>query len=147
MPSFFIGAGAGVVLGLIIMGLFISYLINGAKSNAPTDNVLLGGAIEQVRKGMQYEEHLKAATSVYGRVVSMQGGTLVLSVMHTTDDVRQLTFMYDNATKFVSFANDANSTEVPLSSDTIVPGDNITVLANEAVGSVVNQHAVKIIKI
>lgn len=147
MPSFFIGAGAGAVLGLILMGGFVSYLINSAKSNTPTDGVLLGGAIEQVRKGMQYESHLKAATSVYGRVVSIQGGTLVLSVTHTTDDVRELTFVYNDATKFISFLNDANSTEVQISSDTITPGDNITVQASEAVGSVANQHAVKIIKI
>lgn len=145
--SFFIGAGVGMTLGLILMGLFVSYLIGAAKSNTPTEGVPLGGAIEQVRKGIQYDARLKTATSVYGRVVSIREGMLELSIIHTTDDVRQYSFLYDAATAFVSFANDADSTEISLSSNAILPGDSVTVFTNEAIGSVANQHAVKIIKI
>lgn len=144
--SFFIGGGAGVVLGLILMATFVNYLISSARSGAPTDGAFLGSAIAQVRAGIEYDQHVQEATSIYGSVVSIGSGTLVLKV-YRVEGYKNMTFMYDDSTKFSYYANDNNSTEMPLSSDTIVPDDRLTIYTNEPIGSVANQHAVKVTKL
>lgn len=144
--SFFIGAGAGTLLGLLLMGVFVNYLVNRAKSDVSTNDAFLGGAIEQVRQGMTLAARERESTVVYGHVVSIGGGKLVLEVARTSGK-KQYTFMYDDSTKIVFIANDAASSEVPLSSDEIEVGVGLNVFANEAIGSVADQHAVKIIKI
>jgi hypothetical protein len=144
--SFFIGLGGGFVLGLLVLGLFVNYLISSATSNASTEGKFLSGAIEQVREGMAKATQEKTRTAVYGRVVSIGGGTLVLEVSNI-EGTKEYTFTYDDNTEFVYLANDAASTELPLSADTIEAGAGLSVFTNEAIGSVANQYAVKIIQI
>jgi hypothetical protein len=83
---------------------------------------------------------------VYGHVVSIGQGALVLEVAQA-DGKKQFAFRYDDHTKFVYLANDAASTETPLSADSIGVNDDLTVFTDEPVGSVANQYAVKIIRI
>lgn len=148
LPSLFIGAGAGLVLGALIMGAFVNYLVSRAVSNTSTDGQFLGSTIDQVRDGISRVNAEKKATSVYGHVVSIdvKNGILVLEVAQT-EGMKQYTFEYDNNTQFVYLANDAASTETPFSPETIPVGDGLNVHVNEAVGSVPNQHAVKVIRI
>lgn len=144
--SFFIGSAVGVVVGALVLGLFVNYLVSRAISGASTQGVFLSGAIDQVRQGIANTNAEQQTKSVYGHVVSIGGGTLVLTVAEN-EGPKQFTFRYDNATKFVYLANDAASSEVPLSADTITTGTGLNVFTNEAVGSVPNQYAVKVIKI
>lgn len=146
--SFFIGAGGGFILGVLILGVIVNYLIGQALSGAPTGEMFLGSSVDQVREGISKVNAEKAATSVYGHVVSIdiQKGVMVLEVAQV-EGKKQYTFEYDNNTQFVYLANDAASTETPFSPETIVVGDGLNVHVNEAVGSVPNQHAVKVIRI
>ena len=144
--SFFIGAGAGFVVGALVLGIFVNYLISRAISNDSTNGYLLGGAVEQVREGINMVKGEKERTSAYGKVVSISGGTLVIEVANSQGP-KQYTFKYDDNTKFVSLANDAASTEIPLSTDTIEVGTELNVYTKEAMGSVSNQYAVKVIKL
>jgi hypothetical protein len=146
LPSLFIGMGSGFVLGLLIMGLFVNYLISGAISGKSTDGSLFGGAIDQVREGIATVNQEKTQTSVYGRLFSIGGGTLVLEVSRRDGDKRY-TFIYDDATTFVYIGNDLASSELPLSSDSIEVGTGLNIFTNEPIGSVENQYAVKVIKI
>ncbi len=141
-PSLFIGAGSGFIVGALILGLIVNYLISGALSGASTNGKFLGGNIDQVRAGIAQANAEKAATSVYGHVVSIGNGTLVLEVAQSTGK-KQFTFVYDDNTKFVYLANDAASTQMPLSTGEITIGTALTIETNEPVGSVANQHAVK----
>jgi hypothetical protein len=145
--SFFIGTGAGIVIGVLALGILVNYLISNAIAGTSVAGQPLGGAIAQIREGMARADEIKNETSVYGQVVSIGQGSLVLSVTQDGGTKQQFTFRYDNNTKFVSIANDAASSEVPLSSDSITPGEGLNVYTNEAIGSVANQYAVKVIKI
>ena len=133
-------------MGVLVLGILVNYLISSAIANTSAAGPL-GGAIAQIRAGMAKADEQKNQTSVYGHVVSIGGGSLVIDVTEDDGTKQQFSFVYDSSTKFVSIANDAASTEVPLSSDSIVAGDGLNVFANEAIGSVANQHAVKVIKI
>lgn len=144
--TFFIGAVSGFVLGALCLGVFVNYVISNAISGQSTAGLPLSGAIEQAREGIANANAEKQAVSVYGHVVSIGAGTLVLEVSQI-EGKKQLAFRYDNGTKFVSLANDAASTELPLSADTIVAGDGLNVFTQEPVGSVENQYAVKVIRI
>ncbi|MES2006699.1 MAG: hypothetical protein V4436_01165 [Patescibacteria group bacterium] len=144
--SFFIGGGVGLVLGALVLGVFVNYLISHAISNESTDKAFLGGAIDQVREGIAIVNAENKATSAFGHVVSISGGVLVLNVTNSQGS-KEHTFTYDDNTKFITFANDAASTEIPFSADTIQIGDGLTVHMNEIVGSVVNQYVVKVYKI
>lgn len=144
--SFFIGGGVGLVLGAIVLGLFVNYLITRALSSESTDGFILGGAVNQVREGINTVKGEKERTSAYGKVVSIQNGTLIIQVANSQGPT-QYTFRYDDNTKFVSLANDSASTEIPLSTDTIEVGTGLNVYTNEAMGSVSNQYAVKVIKL
>jgi len=145
-PSFFIGAGSGFIIGALVLLGSVNYLISQAISNAPTEGKFLGASIDQVRAGFAQVNAEKAETSVYGHVVSIHNGTLVLEVVQSTGK-KQFTFTYDNNTKIVYLANDAASTQVPLSSEEITIGTGLTIETNEAVGSVPNQYAVKITRL
>lgn len=125
-----------------MMGLFINYLISSAVSGAPTSGQFLGSSIDRVREGISRVNEEKAATSIYGRVVSISEGVLVLEAAQSTGK-KQFTFVYDNNTAFVYLANDASSTQLPLPTDEITAGTGLTVETNEPVGSVANQYAVK----
>lgn len=146
--SFFIGSGAGFVLGALLLGIVVNYLVSQAISGASTNGVFLGSSIDQVRAGIVQVNAEQEATSVYGKVVSIDhaSGTFVLEVMQSTGK-KEFTFTYDNSTKIVYLANDAASTEIPLSSDEITVGTGLTVETSEAVGSVDNQHAVKVTRL
>ena len=143
--SFFIGAGAGLIVGALVLGLFVNYLISRAISNESTSGVLLGQAIDQVREGINNVKGEKERTSAYGQLVSISGGVLVIEVANSAGPT-QYTFRYDDNTTFVSLANDSASTEIPLSTDAIEVGTELNVYTNEAMGSVQNQYAVKVIK-
>lgn len=143
--SFFIGAGAGVLLGILALGLFVNYLITRAVSGEATNGLMLGGAIEQVREGINNAKGERERTSVYGQVVSIGGDVLVIEAA-TSGGAKRYTFKYDNNTTFVSLANDSASTEIPLSTDTIEVGTGLNVQTNEPVGSIQNQYAVKVTK-
>lgn len=144
--SFFIGGVCGVLLGALMLGLVVNYLIQKAISNDPATGVFLGQAVEQVREGFAIVGAEKQATKVYGNVVSIGNGILVLRVQRNQGQV-DYTFTFTDQTKIVSLAQDAVSTEIPLSSDAIEIGAGLNVFTNEPVGSVENQHAVKIIQI
>jgi len=146
--SFFIGAGAGFVLGALVLGLIVNYLISNAISGVPTDGLFLGSSVDQVREGMSKVDAEKTATSVYGHVVSIDTakGQIVLEVVQI-EGKKQFTFSYDNSSTIVYLANDAASTPTPLSAEELKVGDALTVTTSEAVGSVENQHAVKITRI
>ena len=143
-PSLFIGAGVGFILGLLVLGLFVNYLIGSAISNAPTNGSLLGGAIDQVRAGMAQAAGRKNSRSVYGQVLSIGGGTLVISASQLDGSRQNMSFVYDNSTKFVYLANNAASTPTPLSTDAIAQGDGLTITTAEPIGSVENQYAVTV---
>jgi hypothetical protein len=147
LSSFFIGAGIGFLVGVLLLGVFVNYLITSAVSGTGGEGVFLASQIEQVRQGILIEQQQKTATSVYGRVVSIGGGTLVLEVRRSASAPQNLTFVYDDSTTIVKLANDAASTEVPLSSDEIAVGVGLNVYTDEPIGSVNNQYAVKIIQI
>jgi hypothetical protein len=146
--SFFIGAGGGFVVGALLLGVLVNYLISNAISGASTEGIFLGSSVDQVREGIAKVNAEKAATSVYGHVVSIdvRKGIMVLEVAQI-EGKKQYTFEYDSNTQFVYLANDAASTETPFSPETIPVGDGLNVHVNEAVGSVPNQHAVKVIRI
>ena len=146
LPSFLIGAVAGIVLGVFVAGIYANYIINRALSGASTSGTPFAGEIDQARESIVNLNEEKNTLSVYGQVVSIGGGTLVLLVSQT-EGKKQFTFTYDDSTVFVYVADDSASTQLPLSSDTITPGTGLNVLTAEAVGSVPNQHAVKVIKI
>lgn len=145
-PSFFIGAGAGFVLGALLLGVAVNYLIRNALSNESTQKLIFGAAVEQVRAGIVNVKQEQESTAVYGKVVSIGGGTVVLEVSRL-DGPKEFTFVYDDNTSIVYLANDAASTQVPLSSDEITAGDGLNIMTREPVGSVAGQYAVKIIKI
>ncbi len=146
--SFFIGASAGFVVGGLVLGLLVNYLVSNAISGAPTDGMFLGSGVDQVREGISKADQEQKATSVFGKIVSIDSahGKLVLEVSQI-EGKKQFVFSYDNTTVIAYLANDASSTQTPLSSDELKVGDGLTVTTNEAIGSVENQHAVKIIRI
>ncbi len=144
--SFGVGAVAGIILGAGSLALFVNYLFSNAIYYDDASGKFLGTSINQVHDGLMKVSEEKKATSVYGKVISVGGGTIVIEVSQV-EGPKQYTFIYDDSTRIVSLAHDAASTEVPYSSDEIQAGDRLTVTTNEAVGSVSNQHAVKIIKL
>jgi hypothetical protein len=145
--SFLIGTGLGLIVGALSLGLVVNYLISNALSNVSTDGKFLGASIDQVRQGVAREEARKEQKSVYGQMVSIGGGTLVVSAGQLDGTKKELSFKYDDNTAFLYLANDDNSTPTPLSSDALTEGDSITIDTNEPVGSVENQYAVKVTRI
>jgi hypothetical protein len=136
----------GAIVGASILGIFVNYIISRAISGESTDGIFLGSSVDQVREGIAKVDEEKKVTSVYGKVVSIGSGTLVLEVQQI-EGPKQFTFIYGDDTKIFTLANDAASSEIPLSSDEIQVGDHLTVTSNEAVGSVQDQHAIKIVKL
>src|SRR3569832_1555676 len=110
--SFGVGAVAGIILGAGSLALFVNYLFTNAHSSKDTSALFLGGSIDQVREGLAKANEEKKVTSVYGKVLSIGGGTLVLEVAQI-EGPKQFTFIYGDDTKIFSLANDAASSEVP----------------------------------
>jgi hypothetical protein len=146
-PSLAIGFGGGFVIGALVLGIFVNYLISNAISNKSTDGQFLGSTIEQVRQGMAQTEGRKEQKSLYGQVVSIGGGTLTIAASQLDGTKKNLTFKYDDHTVFVYLANDSASTPTPLSTDNLAVGSGVTIDTNEPVGSVENQYAVKVTRI
>lgn len=145
-PSFFIGLGGGFIVGVLALGILVNYLFSHALYATSGGSGPLAGAINQVRSGIAHVNAEQESHTIYGKLVSIGDGTLVLEAVRS-DGEKQFTFTYDNSTTFVYLANDAASSEVPLSADAIDQGTGLTIYTNEAVGSVANQHAVKVVKI
>jgi hypothetical protein len=145
LPSFFIGGLVGFVLGVLVLGIVVTYLVNQALSLGSVNGLPLSGAIEQVRAGIAHDIQEQQATSVFGKVVSNESGQITLSVYRQNVE-QTLTFTYDDTTTFTRLANDDASSELPLSSDTIEAGDRLTISVKEPVDSVPNQHAIKVVK-
>lgn len=147
IPSLLIGGAAGFIIGVLALGIFVNYLISNAISGAATTGLFLGSSVDQVREGIAKVNDQKKALAVYGHVVSIGSGTLVLSVFQLDGSKKDMTFTYDDHTTFVYLANDDASTPTPLSSDAIQAGDGLNISTNEAIGSVANQYAVKVTRI
>lgn len=146
LKPLFVGIGIGVVIGALAVGLFVHYLISAALSNTPTKGQFLGSSIDQVRNGIETSKAEQDSTNVYGKVLSIGGGALVIEATRTAGNKESFTFVYDDSTRFVQLKHDAASTELPLSSDTITSGTYLYVSANQPIGSVTQQHATKIVE-
>lgn len=146
LPSLFGGIAIGFIIGVLSLALLVNYLISNAIKGDSTSALFLGSAIEQVRQGITVTNVQKAATSVYGKVTAIGAGTLTLEV-YRPDGTQSFTFVFDDKTTIVKLAADAESTQIPLSSDDIEIGAGLTVSTNEPAGSIENQYAVKIVQI
>ncbi len=79
-----------------------------------------------MREGLAASKNEHERTSVYGKVVSIGRGILVLDVTNI-EGKGEYTFVYDDNTKFVYVNNDSASTELPLSTDTIEVGTGLNI--------------------
>lgn len=137
----------GIFIGMLIMalgiGTFLFYMLGtiraGEWASAPSPVRSLG---EQIRLGaLQYE-----STSVYGQVVSIENGVLVLDTNGAMGP-RTYTFKYDDGTTMVRLNNDDESTEIPITIADLPSGTGITVITEESVGGSEGLRIIKIVKL
>lgn len=137
------GLVIGVVVSAIALFAYVLYFLGMIRSGEWNQQTGLVRTIgEQVRTSVMQEK----ATAINGKAQSIQNGVITVEVNRAATGKQIMHFSYDNTTQFVRLNNDDDSTELPIYPTEIVVGDEITILTKEPIGSVDNQHAVKVVK-
>ena len=144
--SFFIGAAGGFVGGVVLMGILAYVFFLQAVNRPVAQGGLFSGQLNNLLQDIVMENTLANSKSIHGKVTSNEGGAIALDGT-VGGETKPATFLYDDSTQFITYAHDDASTKMLLKASDIMPGDIVTVFANETVGSVPNQHAVEVLKL
>lgn len=138
--NFGLGLLAGIVLMVIVDSLIISYAIEGVKNGTWEQQGGIRDLIQVVRQDLREENR----TSTSGILMRVGDSDFEIEASRLEGKVT-LRFTYDASTQFIKTQNDEANTPVPVNPKDMELGQDVAVQANEPIGSVENQHAVKVV--
>ena len=140
-----IGLVIGLAVGAVAVGLLAMYVMQSVASGK-ADNGALGGIIQETRNRTIAAESQKTMTSVYGTVTAISADAITIETHLAAEDTTSFTFVLNSQTMFIELAHDDASTKKPLNPRTIVVGEALDITAQEAIGSVTPQNAIKVVR-
>lgn len=138
--SFGIGLLAGIVLMVVVDAGIISYAVAGIKDGSWQNQAGIRDVIQVVRQDLREENR----TSTSGILLRVGDSDFEIEASRLEGKVT-LRFTYDSSTQFIKTKNDDANTPIPMNPKDMELGQDVAVQANEPIGSVENQHAVKVV--
>jgi hypothetical protein len=140
MKNFALGLLAGVVLVVAIDAAVVAYAVNAVKQGTWQEINGVRDVIQVVRQDLREEN--KTSTSGILKRVGESDFEIEATMLKGKVTLR---FTYDSTTQFIKTANDDDNTPMPVNPQDMELGQDVAVQANEPIGSVENQHAVKVV--
>ncbi len=140
LKNFALGVLAGAVLILVLDAAIVAYGVNAVKQGTWESVRGVRDVVQVVRQDI----HEENKTSVSGILTRVGESDFEIEATRLEGKVI-LRFTYDATTEFIKTQNDDANTPVPVNPKDMELGQDVAVIANEIIGSVENQHAVKVV--